>query len=107
MIKLLSRQALKAICHPFCSPLLNPLRGPLQTRYLRNELPLPSAPLVFPTRANTPFHLEGWDVISGLWDCCRSSKLAKVWRSRAGRGAELDPCLARLRRGAESGIKKR
>jgi hypothetical protein len=42
MIKLLSRQALRAICRPFCSPLLNPLRGPLQTRYLRNELSTPA-----------------------------------------------------------------
>jgi hypothetical protein len=36
MLKLLSRQALKALRNPFHSPLPNPLRGPLQTRHLHN-----------------------------------------------------------------------
>src|SRR3954447_22266336 len=37
MLKLLSRQALKALRNPFRSPLPNPLRGPLQTRHLHYE----------------------------------------------------------------------
>ena len=34
MLRLLSRQALKALRNPFRSPLPSPLRGPLQTRHL-------------------------------------------------------------------------
>src|SRR3954447_2582523 len=41
MLKLLSRQALKALRNPFRSPLPNPLRGPLQTRHLHNALAPP------------------------------------------------------------------
>ena len=41
---------------------------------------------------------EGRDlrIQNGLPD--QSSKLVKVWSSRVGREAELDPCLARVRR---------
>jgi hypothetical protein len=38
MLKLLSRQTLKALRNPFRSPLPTPLRGPLQTRHLYNTL---------------------------------------------------------------------
>jgi len=37
MLKLLSRQALKALRNPFRSPFPNPLCGPLQTRHLHNS----------------------------------------------------------------------
>jgi hypothetical protein len=41
MLKLPSRQALKALRDPFRKPLPNPLCGPLQTRHLHNALALP------------------------------------------------------------------
>jgi hypothetical protein len=42
MLKLLNRQALKALRNPFRSPLPNPLCGTLQTRHLYTE-PVPFA----------------------------------------------------------------
>src|SRR5256885_16050854 len=42
ILRLPSRQALKALRNPFHSPLPNPLRVPLQTRHLHN-LPAPFA----------------------------------------------------------------
>jgi hypothetical protein len=51
MLKLPSRQALKALRNPFRSPFSNPLRGPLQTRYLHDE-PIPfSGPPSYATLA--------------------------------------------------------
>jgi hypothetical protein len=52
MLKLLSRQALKALRNPFRSPLPNPLRGPLRTRHLHNApAPLFSGPPSYATIA--------------------------------------------------------
>jgi hypothetical protein len=113
MIKLLSRQALEAICHPFCSPLLNPLRGPLRTRHLRPTRGLPSyaTPAQRSSSISNPspirlFARRGGTLFLGYEAVIDLLSWPKVWRSRAGSGAELDPCLARVRRGAESGIKR-
>jgi hypothetical protein len=52
MLKLLSRQALKALPNPFRNPLPNPLRSPLQTRHLHNTLAEPfSGPPSYATLA--------------------------------------------------------
>ena len=51
MLKLPSRQALKALRNPFRSPFPNPLRGPLQTRYLHDEFAPFSGPPSYATLA--------------------------------------------------------
>ena len=51
MLKLLSRQALKALRNPFRNPLPNPLYGPLQTRHLHTELAPFSGPPSYATLA--------------------------------------------------------
>jgi hypothetical protein len=51
MLRLLSRQALKALRNPFRTPLSNPLCGPLQTRHLYTELAPFSGPPSYATLA--------------------------------------------------------
>jgi hypothetical protein len=49
MLKLLSRQALKALHNSFRTPLPNPFCGPLQTRHLHTELAPFSGPPSYAT----------------------------------------------------------
>ena len=51
MLRLPSRQALKALRNPFRSPLPNPLRGPLQTRHIYTAAPPFSGPPSYATIA--------------------------------------------------------